>query len=335
MSRSRDFNGLSLEQSVRLAETTDSMAVLDELLDHPHPWVRRAVVRNSHIRSESLHRLAKDPDHEIRACLARHRLALPIVLKDLAKDADWRIRMAVAQSPRASVATLVELAGDRVVEVRRAVARNRQMPTSALAGISAIEDAILARILEKRRSSELFEQGKMEVLSLLDRACESKDAESIQVLVTRMENLGGGGLFAKFLRTKAISPEMVRLFAAHSDVRARRLIAGQLHIDPTTMALLASDCDVEVRCKLASNWSIDRRSMDILRKDAAKEVRKRLSQNLVYRNNVLRRFNGRHRKTILTYDRAIIDVVSAELQILVLIGGIGASWLIYFLIRWL
>lgn len=260
---------------------------------------------------------------------------MPTVLEDLAKDADWRIRMTVAQSPRVPVAILLELAGDRAVEVRRAVARNRRMPASALAGISTTEDAILVRILEKRRSSELFEKGKVEVLSLIDRACESKDAESIQAIVTTIEKLGGDRLFSKLLPTRTMSPEMERLFAAHSDVRARRLIAGQLHIDPTTMALLAGDGDIEVRCELASNWSIDKRSMDILRKDAAKEVRNCLSRNPVYRNNVLRRFNGRHRKTILANDRTIIDVVSAELQILVLIGGIGASWLIYFAIRWL
>jgi len=334
MSRSRDFNGLSLKQSVLLAQTTDSMAVLDELLDHPHPLVRRAIVRNSHVSLQGLHRLAKDPDHEIRMRLAGHRHALPAVLEDMAKDADWRIRAAIAKSPKSPVSTLIALAGDHTVEVRRAVARNRQTPASVLAEISGAEDPVLARILERRRLGMLHEQAKGEILSLIERACEAVDEASVQRLVTAMEKYDASR-FVRLFHSSDVSPEVARLFAVHGDARARRLIAGHRTLDRLMMALLARDGDVEVRRELASNLGIDARSIDILRKDPAREVRERLSVNYSIPYDERRGFSGWHHGWPVARDHASDEPISAEVLFLVVMALIPATWLIPFAIRWL
>ncbi|MEG3146570.1 HEAT repeat domain-containing protein [Sphingomonas sp. RT2P30] len=334
MSRSRDFNGLSLKQSVLLAQTTDSMAILDALLDHPHPRVRRAIVRNSHLSLQGLNRLAKDPDHETRFGLVRHGRALPAILEDMAKDADWRIRAAVAKSPRTPVSTLMALASDRTVEVRRAVARNLQTPESVVAGISGAEDPILAKMLERRQRGMFYEQMEGEILSLIERACEAEDETSVHVLVMTIEK-HGASRFAGLFQSSDISPEVTRLYAAHDDARARRLIAGHRKLDPVTMASLARDGDVEVRCELASNIGIDATSMNILRKDSSKRVRERLSLNYAIPYDVRCGFSDKYRGRLAARDRAPDKPVSAEIQFLVTMAAIAASWLIYFAARWL
>ena len=307
--------------------------MLDELLDHPHPSVRRAIVRNSHLSLQGQHRLAKDPDHEVRRCLAGHRQALPAVLEDMANDAGWRIRAAVAKSPRSPVSALIALADDRTIEVRRAVARNRQTPASVLAEISDAEDPVLARILERRRLGMHYWQVKGEILSLIERACEAEDEASMQALVTTIEK-HGVNRFAPLFQSSDITREVARRFAVHDDVRVRRLIARHPKLDPLTMALLARDGEVEVRCVLASNHWIDARSIELLRKDSAKIVREYLAVNSGIPYDVRLAFSG-SRRGARGRDRAADEPVSAEILFLAVIAFIAASWLIYFAVRWL
>jgi hypothetical protein len=316
------------------------MAVLDILIDHPHPAVRRAIVINSHLSLQGLYRLVKDTDHETKARIAANWNALPTVLTELAKDGNWRIRAAVAKSPKTSKTTLVFLADDPVIAVRRAVARNRHSPVSIFEKMAVSDDLTLKRIVKRRRTGILFDQ-KKELISAAIKVVKDTggDESTNDFLKTLADNFLDSNQhpLVNFFRSCELPQHASQALVEHADSRMRQLIAGHPKLSPAMQSSLASDDVVDVRCALAGNFGISEELINTLMRDPDKRVRRSLSVNYAVPYDIRQKLRERTiiRMLDACFDHADDDYISAELQIGVIILALAASWAIYFAIRWL
>ena len=99
--------------------------------------------------AETLAKLAKDEDSEVRRSAARNPKTPAEVLSELANDRDWHVRINAARNPNTSAETLSELAKDKVSEVRRSAASNPNTPAETLAELANDEDWYVRRYAAK------------------------------------------------------------------------------------------------------------------------------------------------------------------------------------------
>jgi hypothetical protein len=111
-------------------------------------------------------------------------------------------------------------------------------------------------------------------------------------------------------------------------------------LSPASMSSLADDDDIDVRCALSGNLGISEELINTLLQDSAKKVRDSLSRNYAVPYEVRATLQGttfinRIERLTARLESVHEDPISVELQILVVVAGLAASWAIYFAIRWL
>ena len=175
-------------QTAIAASETDPLW-LDDLAGYPDPQVRLALARNPHTNSETLQRLAQDPDtaeHDygwVRDAVAEHPSCPPQMLTEMITGSD-PIRSAAAnpscpprtladiatgdfgsvlagyaaQNPSTPPQTLTDLSAHRSEFIRSAVAANPSTPPSTIAELAASDPGADTLVVLARRALRMPQQ---------------------------------------------------------------------------------------------------------------------------------------------------------------------------------
>ena len=76
----------------------------------------------------TIRRLSQDPDHTVRAAIARSPACPPRILQQLGRDGSREVRICVTSNPSCPLPTLKRLLSDPVAPVARNAADNPAMP---------------------------------------------------------------------------------------------------------------------------------------------------------------------------------------------------------------
>ncbi len=144
--RSSSTNDMSVDERIRLAESSNDPAILAKLADDEDVNVR-LIVANRTADPAVLAKLADDMHYNVRAIVAE-RANDPEILAKLADDEDWWVRAAVAARAD-DPALLAKLADDEDWHVRWDVA-NRTDDPKILAKLADDEDWHIRWIAAKR-----------------------------------------------------------------------------------------------------------------------------------------------------------------------------------------
>ena len=161
---------------------------------NPEWRVRRAVATNPSTDVETVRRLCRDAQDDVRLQVAKHPNADVCVLAFLADDANEYVRVVVAENPNTSVPTLERLAADRFGAVAISVLKNPNTPEHVIELLAANSNRHVAVAAQ----SELYTISEQRGAGAEKRAGSWRD-EVKMALSTTIDSLKGDKLTSEGL----------------------------------------------------------------------------------------------------------------------------------------
>lgn len=272
---------LSTEHKRQLARKSHYEPLHRLLFSDDNLAVRRALVHNKTLGSDTHRLLAKDPKVAIRKALAGIIGLSSDVQALLANDDSFEVREALAELDNLDEAVQLNLARDGDMDVRLALAgRSGEARLSDEVQLTLIKDCLevrqqlaanerlcaAAQLLLANDASVKVRETLAEHPALATATWQYlvEDTESVQVKLAGNSHLNSATLLMNLGQSDS------------EDVR--NALASNPHLDDSVQALLAKDASETVRAALAGNDHTSSEILKILMLDKAAKVRQRLTR---------------------------------------------------------
>jgi hypothetical protein len=244
--------------------------------------------------------LARDPDPEVRAALAKLRTVTPELRLELAQDSDIRVRRTLASTPFSGPGIRVM----RQVWQTLAKGADRECLIAMLSSQSRLPRELLDKLACDRRTSiraavASSRSTPPELLATLSKDASARvvgtvaaNPKSPQAVIKRLSRSSEQSVLREMLKNKAITIEVLRSVLRKLPDKEHDILMENPALSDTWLRQLGESLALGTRIKLAEGIGADPSHILQLNHDPSEEVRMRLTQRLLYGNYKLNTKTG-------------------------------------------